>query len=96
MTTYQECIWQDKTVLVVSMLSKSGKVHAYVKRFVGRRGTVLGEAKNGMLLIRFQMTKYFRKEIAIPAGCVIEWTEVPFAQDRKQKNLQSTDKIFRI
>lgn len=85
MTTYQECIWQDKTVLVVSMMSKSGKVHAYVKRFVGRRGYVLREAKNGMLLIRFQMTKYFRKTISIPAGCVIEWAEVPFAQNRKER-----------
>ena len=85
MTTYQECIWQDKTVLVVSMMSKSGKVHAYVKRFVGRRGLVLGEAKNGMLLIRFQMTKRFKKAIAIPAGCLIEWTEVQFAQNRKDR-----------
>ena len=85
MTTYQECIWQDKPVLVVSMISKSGKVHAYVKRFVGRRGLVLREAKNGMLLIRFQMSKHFRKTISIPAGCVIEWTEVPFAQNRKDR-----------
>lgn len=85
MTTYQECIWQGKTVLVVSMMSKSGKVHAYVKRFVGRQGYVLGEAKNGMLLIRFQMTKYFIKTISIPAGCVIEYTEFPFAQHWKQK-----------
>ena len=85
MTTYQECIWQDKTVLVVSMMSKSGKVHSYVKRFVGRRGYVLREAKNGMLLIRFQMSKHFRKTISIPAGCVIEWTEVHFAQNRKER-----------
>ena len=85
MTTYQECIWQGKTVLAVSMLSKSGKVHSYIKRFVGRRGYVLREAKNGMLLIRFQMSKHFRKTISIPAGCVIEWTEVPFAQNRKDR-----------
>lgn len=85
MTTYQECIWQDKTVLVVSMMSKSGKVHTYVKRFVGRRGYVLGEAKNGMLLIRFQMSKRFKKTISIPSGCVIDWTEVPFAQNRKDE-----------
>ena len=85
MTTYQECIWQDKTVLVVSMISKSGKVHSYVKRFVGRRGYVLREAKNGMLLIRFQMNKRFKKTIAIPSGCVIEWTEVHFAQNRKER-----------
>lgn len=78
--TYQECLWQGKTVLVVSIMSKSGKVHIYVKRFVGRQGIVLGEAKNGMLLIRFQMSKYFRKTISIPAGCVIECTEVQFAQ----------------
>lgn len=83
--TYQECSWKDKTIMVVSMMSKSGKVHTYVKRFVGRQGYVLGEAKNGMLLIRFQMSKYFRKTISIPAGCVIEWTEVQFAQHWKQK-----------
>lgn len=71
--------------MVVSMMSKSGKFHTYVKRFVGRRGYVLGEAKNGMLLIRFQMSNHFRKTISIPAGCVIEWTEVPFAQHWKQK-----------
>ena len=69
--------------MVVSMMSKSGKVHTYVKRFVGHQGIVLGEAKNGMLLIRFAVSNVLREHVAIPAGCVIECTEcteVQFAQ----------------
>lgn len=71
--TYQECIWKDKSVLVVSLLSKSRKVHMYVRKFVGKTGVVVGESKNGMLLIRFKGNHKTRYR-AIPAGCVIQST----------------------
>lgn len=65
--TYQESIWKGKKVLVIGILSKSGKIHMKLKRYVGRTGIVKKESKNGMLLIEFK--SHFR---SIPAGCVIE------------------------
>ncbi len=67
--TYQEALWQGKYVWIVSLMSKSGKMHRYVRRYVGRGGLVLGEAKNGMLLIQF--TNHTR---CIPAGCVVDYS----------------------
>lgn len=66
--TYQETIWKNKYVWVVSLMSKSGKMHRYVKKYIGRGGFVLGESKNNMLLIRFKTHTR-----AIPAGCVVEY-----------------------
>lgn len=63
--TYQEALWKGKYVWVVSMLSKSGTIHSYVRKYVGRGGNVVGEAKNGMLLIQFR-----NHTRSIPAGCV--------------------------
>jgi hypothetical protein len=45
---------------------------------VGRGGKVLGEAKNGMLLIQFK-----NHTRAIPAGCVVDYN-VPKAGDSHQ------------
>jgi hypothetical protein len=66
--TYQEALWQGKYVWVVSLMSKSGKMHRYVRRYVGRGGQVIREAKNGMLLIQFK-----NHTRCIPAGCVVEY-----------------------
>ena len=66
--TYQEVLWKDKYVWVVSLMSKSGKMHRYVRTYVGRGGKVVGEAKNGMLLIEFK-----NHTRCIPAGCVVEY-----------------------
>ncbi len=66
--TYQEALWKDKYVCVVSLMSKSGKMHRYVRRYVGRGGKVMGEAKNNMLLIQFR-----NHTRAIPAGCVVDY-----------------------
>jgi hypothetical protein len=66
--TYQEVLWKDKYVWVVSLMSKSGKMHRYVRKYVGRGGKVVGEAKNGMLLIEFK-----NHTRCIPAGCVVEY-----------------------
>jgi hypothetical protein len=64
--TYQEVLWKDKLVWVVGIKSKSGKLHRYVRKYVGRGGVVTREAKNGMLLVHFK-GKLSR---AIPAGCL--------------------------
>jgi hypothetical protein len=64
--TYQEVLWQGKMVQVVSNLSRNKRVHKYVTRFYGLTGTVLREAKNGMLLIQFD----FGNPIGIPAACL--------------------------
>lgn len=79
MTTYQECLYKDKAVYVVGMTSRSGKVHRYVRKFVGRTGWVIGQSKNGMLLLEFKKG-YGRECRAIPAGCVQPVTEVEFAK----------------
>lgn len=72
--TYQEAIWKDKIVWVVGILSKSGKLHREYRKYVGRGGYVLGEAKNGMLLVQFN-----RHTRAIPAGCLAVYGEVKTA-----------------
>ena len=66
--THQEALWQGKYVWVVSLMSKSGRMHRYVRKYVGRGGKVLRESKNNMLLIQFKNHKR-----AIPAGCVIDY-----------------------
>ena len=73
--TYQEVLWQGKLVWVTGIVSRSGKCHRYVRKFVGRGGVVKGEAKNGMLLIEFGRNK----RRAIPAGCVTLYSEVKWA-----------------
>lgn len=66
--TYQEVLWKDKYVWVVSLMSRSGKMHRYVRKYVGRGGQVIGESKNNMLLIQFK-----NHTRAIPAGCVVDY-----------------------
>ena len=68
--TYQEVLWQNKYVWIVSLMSKSGKMHRYVSKYVNRGGYVLGEAKNGMLLIQFNKNH----TRSIPAGCVVDYS----------------------
>lgn len=63
--THQEVLYLGKTVLVYSLKSKSQKMHFYVKKYIGKQGVVIGEAKNGMLQIKFKT--HTRN---IPAGCV--------------------------
>lgn len=69
--TYQETIWKDKRVMVVSVLSKSGKVHKFVKKYVLSTGKVVREAKNNMLVIQFKNTFGQSHYRAIPAGCLM-------------------------
>lgn len=75
--TYQECICQGKMVICHSIISKSGKPHPYVMKYVGRTGVVSRESKNNMLMIKFNMSQHIIKRILIPA-CVqlIEETEL--------------------
>jgi len=72
--TQQETIWINKYVWVTGIVSKSGKVHQYVAKYVGRGGFVEREAKNGMLQVRF--THNGGSIINIPAGCLTLYTEV--------------------
>lgn len=78
MATYQECLYKDKAVYVTGIVSKSGKIHRYVRKFVGRSAWVNGEAKNGMLLLEFK-NGYGRHVRSIPAGCVTLVTEARYA-----------------
>lgn len=68
--TNLEKIWADKHVFVYSMMSKSGKIHSYVRRWIGRIGVVVRESKNNQLLVKFGISQYKRKYIAIPPGCL--------------------------
>lgn len=77
--TYQECLYMDKAVYVVGMRSRSGKVHRYVRKYVGRTAWMIREAKNGMLLLEFKKG-YGRELRAIPAGCVEIVPYVKFAK----------------
>jgi hypothetical protein len=66
--TYQEALWKGKRVLIVSLMSKNGRIHRYVRKYIGRSGMVLGEAKNNMLLVQFE-----NHTRGIPAGCVVDY-----------------------
>lgn len=79
--TSQEVLWQNKFVWVTGIKSKSGKLHRFVRRYVGRGGLVLGEAKNGMLLVQFR-TNHVR---AIPAGCLTKYADVQTAGQPQNK-----------
>jgi len=71
--TSQEVLWAGKLVCVTGILSKSGKLHMYVGDYVCRKGRVIGEAKNGMLKVRFSSLDYKRVEVRnFPAGCLTE------------------------
>lgn len=74
--TYQEVLWQGKFVWITGIKSKSGKLHRYVREFVGRGGVVVREAKNGMLLVQLK-PNLLR---SIPAGCLTLYTEVKTAK----------------
>lgn len=63
--TYQETLYKGKMVLVYSLKSKSGKFHFYIKKYIGKHGIVVKEAKNGMLQVKFKT--HVRN---IPAGCL--------------------------
>ena len=69
--TYQEAQWKGKYVWVVGILSRSGRLHYALRKYVGRGGTVLGESKNGQLLVQFK-----GHTRAIPAGCVAQYSHV--------------------
>lgn len=75
--TYQECLYKDKIVWVVSLLSRSGKIHRWVKPYIGIGGVVVGEAKNGMLLVKFS----HGEAVAIPAGCLALYDQHKHAKD---------------
>lgn len=68
--TPQEIQYQGKRVYVTGIVSKSGNIHTYVKRYVARSGLVIGQSKNGMLLIKFTNKRYQTHTRCIPAGCV--------------------------
>jgi hypothetical protein len=68
--TYQEVLWAGKKVWVVGILSKSGKLHRVYRKYVGKQGVVLKEAKNNMLLVKFENKFRITHTRAIPAGCL--------------------------
>ena len=87
--TYLECIWKDKIVIVTGILSNRGIIHPYVRRYVGRSGTVIGESKNNQLLIKFQINGRLSTR-SIPPGCVSQLDQVRFSRltkSRKSKTI---------
>jgi hypothetical protein len=66
--TYQEVLWKGKIVWVTGILSYSGRMHMNLKKYVGRAGMVIGESKNGQLLVKFK-----GHTRCIPAGCLTEY-----------------------
>jgi hypothetical protein len=69
--TYQEALWKGRYVWITGILSKRGRVHMPLRKYVGLGGMVVGESKCGRLLVRF--SDHTR---AIPAGCVTEYGTV--------------------
>ena len=53
--TYLECIWKDKSIMIVSLMSKNGKIHSRIKPWIGRVGIVVKESKNNQLLVRIRL-----------------------------------------
>jgi hypothetical protein len=86
--TAQEIEWQGHYVWVTGIVSRSGRVHRYVRRYVGRGGMVEREARNGMLIVRFRQN-HVR---AIPAGCLTKYTDVQTAGPAQQPKTNGTHK----
>lgn len=79
--TAQEILWGGKLVCVTGIRSKSGKLHVYVGDYIFRKGRVIGEAKNGMLKVRFSSPDYKRLDVRnIPAGCLTEFGSTQHAK----------------
>ena len=74
--TPQEIEWQGHLVWVTSIKSRSGRLHRWVRQYMGRGGVVEREARNGMLIVRFRQN-HVR---AIPAGCLTKYAEAQWAQ----------------
>ena len=74
--TYQEVVWKDKLVWVTGVTSKGGTSHRYVRKFVGRGGVVVREAKNGMLLVQFKSGI----QRSFPAGCLSLYADTKWAK----------------
>lgn len=70
--TRQEILFNDATVICVSIMSKRKRIHFKCKKFIGRKGKVLGEGKNGQLLIKFDSQK---NPVTIPLSCLHIVTE---------------------
>ena len=72
--TYQETLWKGKHIRLVSLISKSGKIHHQLAKYCGMAGEVLGEAKNGQLLIKFDVSWMGFHDLTrtVPSGCVRE------------------------
>jgi hypothetical protein len=70
--TYQEVLWKDKYIWVVSIMTKNKRIHRYLKQYCGRVGHVVGEAKNGMLLVEFGFGSK-RHLRCIPSSCVVQF-----------------------
>lgn len=70
-----ESIYSGKKLLVKSIISNSGKIHPYISEYVGTFGLCLGEAKNGMLLIKFG-----NHTRSIPSSCVIITSTNPISK----------------
>lgn len=84
--------WKDKLVTVVSMTSNSGRAHRFVRKWVGRSGTVIGISVNNMLLIEFATRGETSKPIrSIPAGCVIENEKLQWAGSPRPKKEKPID-----
>jgi hypothetical protein len=78
---YLTCKFVNRKVTVVSTSSNRGITHDFVTKYINRVGTVMGSAKNGMLLIKF--TAGFHVDMrgkkrhmpthsrAFPVGCVL-------------------------
>lgn len=79
--TPQEIIWQGRYVWVTSIKSRSGRLHRWVRNYMGRGGVVEREARNGMLIVRFRKN-HVR---AIPAGCLTLYGSVREAGESHSK-----------
>ena len=90
--TYLEVIWKDAVVVVTGIKSNRGIIHPYVRRYVGRSGTVISESKNNQLLIKFRINGRPRTR-SIPPGCVSKLEEVRFSrltESRKSKTITAS------
>lgn len=71
--TSQECIWKHKVVRLITIKGKRGPIHWGLAKYCGMPGEVLGDAKNGMLLIKFDTSWLENGDMirCVPASCVM-------------------------
>lgn len=75
--SYHPSVFEERIVVVVSIMSQNKRIHLGLKKYVGRAGRVIATSKNNMLLVEFsnanRKMRTYRELRCIPSSCVVRY-----------------------